>query len=296
MARRPKNAIGTALVTSRGIVGNLADVPVLQELHVNLTPLEEKFARLFVLYSNATKAYVEAAAYTGPRHIARTLAWGASNRPHILRRIREYESAAAAAVVIDYAAILDHDRQVIEGYRHIDKAIQYIRQCCRYCHGVSHAYQWVDFNEYLESLGTAEDRNSQRRELGKSEAPLPTDEGGYGFDPQAEPNFMCVKCEGRGHAITVIADTTKLEGPVRAAIVGVKETRNGTELVLHDIDKAKERVLRSGGYLRSDASEVGRAAAFGAAVGASAGRAKQAAEDVTQMTAEEAQKLYLELV
>lgn len=267
--------------------------PTLQELQVALTPIEEAFARLFVLYNNATRAYVEAVQFTGPRYIARTHAWEMTNKPHVRARVREYESAAAAATVIDYAAILEHDRAIVEGFKHADQVTQYVHQCCRYCYGEGNKYQWVDFEEYLHALQRVDDENAKRAEFKQRELPQPSDAGGYGYDPQAEPNLFCPRCEGRGQHVAIIADTTKLQGPARAIVKGIKVTSTGTEVLFHDVDKAKERLLRAGGILKDDAASVARGAAAGAAAGATAAIA--AAERAKEMTLEEAQRMYLEL-
>lgn len=270
-----------------------AQAPTLQELQVELTSLEEAFARNYVLCNNATKAYIEASKYNGSRATARVLAWEVANRPHVLQRVRAFEAAAAAAVVIDYAAILDHDRQVVEGHKHADEITQHIWQCCRYCHGKEHKYQWIDYPEYLAALTAAEDKNEERRARKLGELPLPDDEGGYGYLPGNDPNILCPHCEGRGRAVTVIADTTKLEGPARVIVKGVKVTSSGTEVVFHDIDKAKDRLLRAAGLFKDDAASVARGAAAGAAAGATAAIA--AAKAASEMTTEQAQRLYLEL-
>lgn len=276
-----------------GTTATLASPPSLQELDVVLTPLEEAFARLFVLYNNATKAYIEATAFVGKRATARVLAWELSNKPHVRARVRAYESAAAAATVIDYAAILEHDRAIVEGYKYADQITQRIYQCCRYCHGEGGKYQWVDFEEYLHALGRVDDENAKRREFKQRELPMPSEVGGYGFDPNNDPNLFCPRCEGRGIPVDIIADTTKLDGAARAIVKGIKVTSTGTEVLLHDIDKAKERLLRAGGFLKDDASSVARGAAAGAAAGTVAALA--AAERAKTMTLDEAQRLYLEL-
>lgn len=302
MARRTKLAspvIPTLLAPATGVGTSVvpAGTPVLQELFVQPTVAEDSFARLFVAYGNATRAYIEATQFKGMRSTARVKACEYSNRPHVLRRVREYESAAAAATVIDYAAILDHDRKVVEGHMYADQITQHIWQCCRYCNGVEHQYQWIDFAEYLAALSMAEDKNEERRARKLGELPLPLDAGGYGFLPSAEPSITCPHCEGRGHAITVIADTTKLEGPARAVVKGVKVTANGIEVLFHDVDKAKERLLRAGGIFKDDAASVARGAAAGAAAGATAAiaAAKAAAALDGDMTAEQAQRLYFDL-
>lgn len=288
----PPEAPGVSLVP----VGTTASSPIpctLQELQQQLTPLEEAFSRLFVLYNNATRAYVEASQYEGPRHIARACAWGMTCKPHIRARIREYESAAAAATVIDFAAILEHDRAIVEGYKHADQITQRIYQCCRYCHGEQHKFQWIDFEEYLHALQRCDDENNKRKDRGQRDLPQPSDAGGYGYEASAEPNLFCPRCEGRGLAVDIIADTTRLEGPARAIVKGIKVTSTGTEVLLHDIDKAKERLLRAGGILKDDTAGAAARGAAAGVIGAAAAIA--AAERVKEMTLEEAQRLYLEL-
>jgi phage terminase small subunit len=301
--KKPQKRVGAEPSTAVAILGSVeisattertpAVAPTLQELEIVLTPIEEKFARHYVLCSNATKAFIEATNYIGQRASARVMAWELSNRPHVLKRVREYESAAAAAVVMDYAAILDHDRQIVEGHKHADEITQHIWQCCRYCHGVEHKYQWIDYAEYLAALSAAGDKNEERKARKLGEQPLPDDLGGYGFMPSNDPNLLCPQCEGRGHAVTVIADTTKLEGPARVIVKGVKVTSSGTEVIFHDIDKAKERLLRAAGMFKDDAASVARGAAAGAAAGATAAIA--AAKAAESMTVDQAQRLYLEL-
>lgn len=287
---RPSDTPNSALVVGTTATIDLA--PCKTEVVV-LTPLEEKFAQLFVAYNNATRAYVEATSYQGSRATARVLAWEMSNKPHVRARVREYESAAAAATVIDYAAILEHDRAIVEGYRYADQVMQHIHQCCRYCHGVDHKYQWIDFEEYLDALTRVDDENVKRSEYNQKPLPLPSEVGGYGYSPSVEPNLFCPRCEGRGNAVTTFADTTRLEGPARAIVKGMKVTSNGIEVLLHDVDKAKDRLLRAGGVLRDDTAQ---AAAKGAAFGAvAASAAIAAAERVKEMTLEEAQRAYLEL-
>jgi phage terminase small subunit len=272
---------------------NTGDGLTLQEWTVKLTPIEENFARLFVLYNNATRAYIEASNSTAKRSVARVMAWEMGHRPHVRKRVQEYYSLAAAATVIDYAAILENDRQIVEGFKHADEITQHIHECCRYCHGTEHRYQWRDFEEYLDALKRVDLENDKRRELGQRELSQPSDSGGYGFDPQAEPNLFCPRCEGRGISVNVIADTTKLQGPARAIVKGIKVTANGAEVVFHDVDKAKERLLRAGGILKDDAASVARGAAAGAAAGATAAIAAAKAAD--SMTLDEAQRLYQQL-
>lgn len=271
------------------------------ELERPLRVEEDIFARTFVLRSNATAAYIAAhpgCEATMQRHVIRQRAYEMAHSPAVLAKVREYESAAAAATVIDVQAILEADRAIVQGYAFADEITQHIKTCCRYCRGVGHKYQWVDICEYLEALNKAEEENELRRVKKQRELPLPTDEGGYDFNSRNEPSITCPNCEGFGIERTIFADTTKLEGPARAIVKGIKTTNNGIEILMHDVDKAKERLLRAAGAFGDDAASVAGAAARGAAAGSAAGAAAAAAvaDKVANMTADEARKAYLALV
>lgn len=262
---------------------------------------EDAFAREFVLRGNATAAYI--ASHPGvlertKRYIVRQMAWEMSNRPRVLERVRQYETAAAAATVIDVQAILEHDLAIVQGFKYADQLMQHVRVCCRYCHGQDHKYQWVDITEYLTQLSHVEEQNEDRRARKVRELPLPDDTGGYGYDPQADPVITCPKCEGYGIERTIFADTTKLEGPARAILKGIKVSEKGIEYQLHDVDKAKDRLLRATGSFGDDAASVARGAAAGAAAGSAAGAAaaSKLAERIKDMTQDEARRAYLTLV
>lgn len=298
MARRPKTAVGGPPSTPGSVVatipaGTSAGNVATWNIDVVLSPAEESFARNFVATNNATQSYIDAVGFKGVRQNATKTAWAWSNKPHILKRVREYESAAAAATVIDYAAILEHDRQIVEGSKYADQISQHRWFACRYCYGVNHQYQWVDYGEYITEMARITQENEDRVRLKRRLLPLPVEDGGFGYDPHGEPEVTCPRCEGMGRHVTVIADTTTLSGPARALVKGVKQTANGIEVLLHDADKAKDRLLRAGGYFHDDAASVARGAAAGAAAGTAAALA--AARAVENMSAEDAARLYLDL-
>lgn len=281
-----------------GASGVASAARALQAAQRNLTPAEEVFARAFVQRRNATAAYIEAfpevAERVANRNVIRGYAWKLANNPDVIARCREYESAAAQACVLDVAAILQHDMAIVQAAAYADQLTQHIWQCCRYCHGTDHKYQWVNFEEYLAALTNAEAENDARRERKQKPKALPSDEGGFGFSPSNDPNITCPVCEGRGVAVTIIADTTKLEGPAAALFRGVRTTANGTELLTHDVDKAKERLLRATGSYGDDAASVARGAAAGAAAGSAAGATAAAlAEKAKSMTPDEVRRAYL---
>jgi phage terminase small subunit len=251
-----------------------------------------KFAELYVLYRNKARAYRESVAGMkgGATEMSiYTAASQVSNRPEVRAYIRALETASAQRVVIDTAAILAHDMAVIEGYREIQDLVRYEHQACRHCYGRNHRYQWIDEDEFEEAYAKALDDAAILQKAPKELS----DEGGYGYTPNLPPVPSCRKCHGHGEQRTVFADTRTLEGPAAAAYKGMKETKFGVEVLTHDIDKAKERLLRAAGAFGDDAASVARGAAAGAAAGSMAA-AHALRERLGTMSGEEIRKRWIQ--
>jgi phage terminase small subunit len=121
--------------------------------------------------------------------------------------------------------------------------------CCRHCYGKNHAYQWTDAKEFADATADAIDANLTRRR-GKLEArDMPNDEGGYGFKFNERPVPGCPKCHGEGVADVFIADTRYLTGKARALYAGMKETKNGREVILRDQDGALMNIAKALGMM-----------------------------------------------
>lgn len=265
--------------------------------HRVLDEREVVFATEFAEHRNATVAYRASHITQGMTLAAlRKAAYRMSCDPAVLRYVNELLDEAAAEAVVSVAKLLASDRALVEAYEaHADIITQHVHECCRYCHGDGHKFQWVDLDEYLKALEAADAENDNRRERKLAPKALPTDEGGYGFVRAAEPHINCPKCEGRGTPAVYFADTTKLTGPARLLVKGVKQGANGQlEILMHDVDKAKDRLYRAAGAFGDDAASVARGAAMGAAAGAAA--AGQLAKRIDEMTEDEARKAYLTLV
>ena len=293
-ARSPMRAARNPKVTAGDEVQR---VPRLTQLAAQeLDPRELAFAEHFAQHNNATAAYKHAYPCEGwKRHSITVNGWQISNRPHVIRFVRALMSDAAAGAVVDVQALLAGDRAIVEAYElYADQITQHVLECCRYCHGAEHAYQWVDDMEYYAALEAADLVNEERIASKKRPQPLPTDIGGYGFSPSNEPVVTCPKCEGRGVPRVYFADTTLLQGPARALVKGIKQGANGQlEILMHDVDKAKERLLKAAGAFGDDAASVARGAAQGAAMGAAA--AKAIAAKVDAMSSDDARKAYLSM-
>lgn len=122
---------------------------------------------------------------------------------------------------------------------------------CRFCNGEGHAYQWTE-REYVEAVRDMEQaRAAMRREKRpRSEVeicaaiPDPDISGGFGFLQHEPPHPDCPDCGGEGVPRVVACDTRSEAVQGHPLYAGVKWTKYGPEVLLHDKTKALENVAR----------------------------------------------------
>lgn len=201
-----------------------------------LTTKQEVFCQTLVETGNRGFAYRRAynvGVATKPRTV-----WVNASRmaalPHIQRRVRELlDNAAANATVSKQRLIQFLWDRIMADRRDV---VNHVRRCCRRCYGTNHQHQWKDEIEFAMALAQVMDANGGLPFDSPLRKELPTDEGGFGFDPHREPEPTCDSpdCMGDGFGKTVIADTTQLSGAAALIYEGVKETNQGIEVKLAD--------------------------------------------------------------
>lgn len=201
-----------------------------------LTPREELFCVTVVETGNRPYSYRRAYS-VGPTTKPATVwkeAQRVEERPHVRKRIAELRDNAAANATVSKQRLIQFLWDRIMADRR--SLINHVRRCCRNCHGLNHQHQWKDEMEFAMALAATLDFNSALPEDSHIRKPLPTDEGGYGFDPHREPEPTCdsEQCMGDGFGKTVITDTTQLSGDAALIYEGVKETAQGIEVKLAD--------------------------------------------------------------
>lgn len=110
---------------------------------------------------------------------------------------------------------------------------------CRYCHGPDHQYQWTPA-EFMAATALAE----------RNEQPLPDVAGGLDFDRTLPPLPTCPECRGEGETRIVPMDTRNLSPGGKMLYQGVKQTKDGMQIILADKSKALENATKLiGGFL-----------------------------------------------
>jgi phage terminase small subunit len=217
----------------------------------SLTAKQEAFARYYVECGNATTAYRQA--YNVGWNTAATTtyadAWRTLENPLVKARVVELQAAAAASTLVKARDILQAQLDVANADP--NEVIRVCSRNCRHCWGAGHAYQWQEI-EWVHAAADALDMGVNPVD-GKPFCKPPSDRGGFGFDPQREPNPACPKCYGAGVRIVFVTDSDKLTGKARKLYKGVKLSAKGDlEVLMANSEDARKEVAKLLGAYQTD--------------------------------------------
>ncbi|MEK8206760.1 terminase small subunit [Paenibacillus sp. FSL L8-0696] len=203
---------------------------------------QKLFVKEYLVDLNATQAAIRAgySAKTANEQGARLLA-----NVSIQEAIQAAMDKRAAKVDVTAEMVLRHWYELATADP--NEVIHHRRVCCRHCFGIDHEYQWVDEEEYDRSVNAAKDLTKE----GKPPV-LPSDTGGYGFDPIIRPHPKCPQCHGEGHGQLHAADTRDLSPGAKKLYAGAKYTANGLEIKMNDQEQAWDRIARHLGMYKDE--------------------------------------------
>jgi phage terminase small subunit len=206
-----------------------------------LTPHQQRFVEEYLVDLNGTQAAIRAG-YS--RKSAKAIAHENLQRPAVLEALTAERAKMSARTHIAADDVLQ--RWVEIARANPNDLVQHRRGPCRYCHGKAHAYQWKTPREFLAAIDCAKADGE----------PEPTDAGGYGYRTTAPINPDCPECSGEGIGYSLAVDTRHLPPEALALFAGVKQTRDGLEIKMHDQAKALDSIARHLGMF-VDHHEIG---------------------------------------
>lgn len=201
----------------------------------DLNDQQKQFVIEYLKDKHATQAALRAG--YSPKS-ASTLGYQLLQKPHVraaidsqLRAAAELSLVTAADVIAQMWQLATLDANEISELR---------RGCCRHCWGIGHAYEWTA-DEYRLACEKAE----------RAEKDAPDCAGGLDYLKTREPNPDCPECGGEGISRVHIHDTRELSPLARLAYAGVKQTKNGIEVLTINKEKMLENIARALGALES---------------------------------------------
>lgn len=209
-----------------------------------LSPREEVFIEEYLVDLNPYRA-AKAAGYSESMARSKAFQWvkNPDVKPLLYNKVKEAmkdrsirTGITADKVLERYWQIAIADPNELTQVRHLN---------CRHCHGIDHQFQWRDEAEYEEALrAAAAEEAAMQEQLPDYQAVMPTDDGGYGFNPIGAPHEGCPRCYGEGKVDLYVGDTRNLSPQGQALFAGVKQTKAGIEVIMHDQKAALDQIAR----------------------------------------------------
>lgn len=212
---------------------------MIQETETNeLPPLTEKeaiFVRELTTHWNAARAAREAGAtIERARHVGSE--W--KTKPHIKAHIDAHVKKRAEENRIDAENLKERLIAIIRADPR--ELIDHVRINCRHCWGIDGKYQHTPAEQAARRKSFDAGVKS-----GKIAAGQHFDEqGGVGYNRTRDPNPECLECHGEGEEIIVPKDTRDLSPDALALYAGVKRTKEGLQVMMHDKERAMEMLGR----------------------------------------------------
>jgi phage terminase small subunit len=202
-----------------------------------LTGKQEHFAQLVAAGASAAEAVRQAYAVRPgtTAHSVRQQGYALLRHPQVAMRITELRTAVAERFVDNVTALRLRQFDIAQADPLTDVRVFN----CRKCHGVGNRYQWLHTDEFYDAVEQWQVTKDQKPQV------MPSDAGGYGFDPFAPPAPDCPYCLGAGQAVVFMRDTTLLTPSERAAYKGASVDKYGVITVeQHDQQDAARELHR----------------------------------------------------
>jgi phage terminase small subunit len=250
-------------------MGKAAD-PKTKHVIGSMTDLMRRFAMEYTIDFSGTNAAIRAGC---PERSANATASKYLARPDVqdliqkrMARIERKTEISSEVVLTTAFGIATAD---------VNDLVEFRRRCCRHCYGIDYGYQRTK-SEMSNDRAVYE--NTKRRAISKdpriADAYEAFDEqGGIGYDARKPPVADCEHCWGDGIGDAFFKPTANLSPEARALYAGVKQTKDGYQMMLVDKLGALEKLFKHKGLYKADNKQQADAlSALMAAIGARGGK------------------------
>lgn len=212
----------------------MSEEPEIDELPP-LTEKEAAFVREYTTHWNGAKAVRNAGYDTdNPRNMAYSIRTKLHVKAAIeaeLEKQRAVNAATKEKLVEKLWDMASADPRELIDLKRVN---------CRHCWGEGHRYQYTP-NEMAI-------RRAEHEKKGRESLPGDDDGfdygGGVGFRKGREPNPECPECDGLGDDLIVAKDMRDLSPQALSILAGVKVTKEGLQVLMHDQMAAIDKLGR----------------------------------------------------
>lgn len=211
-----------------------------------LTQRQAQFVEEYLIDLNGCQAAIRAGYSVNS---ATEIASENLSKPNIAAAVARRKADRLKRAEIDQGQILAQLINVVAS--DANDLVEYRRTCCRHCWGVDHGYQRTagEMESDREEWEAERDKNdSLPPEQRKPFKPF-NERGGIGYDKRKAPHEDCAECFGEGVGQVFVKDTRLLSPEARSLYAGVKQTKEGLEVKMHDKQGYMTLLMRHAGML-----------------------------------------------
>lgn len=215
------------------------DEQMAEALAAGMTVFEIMLVETYLTCFNGTAAY-QALNPSVKAPVASANASRILNRTHVRAYLCKRLAAAARRTEEAQDRVLTHYQMIAFG--DVSELSEYRRECCRYCYGIDHQYQFTGGE--MRRAREQHVKDEQAREIECKMAGIPftptefNELGGTGFNPKLAPVEDCPECFGDGVGREILKDTRNLSPAAAALFDGVEVTKDGIKVKHRNRDKA----------------------------------------------------------
>jgi hypothetical protein len=139
----------------------------------------------------------------------------------------------------------------------VNELVEFRRRCCRHCYGIDYDYQRT-----VAEMSRARRQYEKDRRACSNQQQIDAlgdfdEQGGIGYDARKAPVPDCTHCWGDGVGDAFYKPTGQLSVEARALYAGVKQTKDGYQMLLVDKLGALEKLFKFKGLYKLDNEQKG---------------------------------------
>lgn len=217
-----------------------------------LTDMEGLFVREYTIDWNGTRAAIRAG-YS--ERSAAQIASRLLTSDKVQAALRELMADRFERLQVDGDAVVQQWEAIATV--NANELSQFRRLCCRHCWGDDFRYQYTP-GEFKKAKIKHEEKRAELLEKSGGKADIGDFDGvdGNWYRKHRDPNPECPECHGEGVGETFLQDTRKLSPAALMMYAGVKEGREGIEILTNNQEKARENLARVYGLFKDKEAEV----------------------------------------